>query len=117
MTRFRWLLLRVLRPRVRRSLLLAVPFALYGCASAETQKVATIQVARDYYRARYDEQCHVGPPPVWCTGFDAKLNQTDHDLNEATAALAFVKTSGAKMPLQLRAIKADVRALQVGYKP
>lgn len=89
---------------------------LFGCSSAAT-KVATHQVARDYYRARFDQACHVPAPPTWCAGFDLKLNRTDADLREAVSALEWVKKSNARMPLQLKALTDDKKALEAGYKP
>ena len=88
---------------------------LGGCASYEVRTaraVATHQVARDFYRHRYDEACHVPAFPAWCNGRDALLNTYDKHLAEATDALGWVKKSGARMPLQLDALAADRKALE-----
>jgi hypothetical protein len=107
------------RPRIRARLLLAVPFFITAGCATPTQKVATAQVARDFYRARYDETCpHVRLiVPAWCGGYDISLNVTDGHLREANAALVWYSKSKAKMPLQLKAIDKDVKALKKGYKP
>lgn len=89
---------------------------LFGCATAE-RSVASHQVARDFYRHRFDEACHVAQAPKWCAGFDVTLNATDKHLDEGTAALVWVQKSKAKMPLQLQMLKADEKALKAGYKP
>lgn len=101
--------------RVGRLLLgLGAPAILSGCASygrhaAET--VATHQVARDFYRARYEEACHVQDYPAWCVGRDMKLNAYDAHLREAGDSLKWVE-KGARMPLQLGLLAADKKGLK-----
>jgi hypothetical protein len=121
----RLLVVRALRPRLSGSFLpypLRVAGAalaltvLLGCSSA-VKTTASIQVARDFYRNRHTEVCHAVQFPKWCVGFDVLLNKTDRDLDEATAALVWVRTAKAAMPLQLKAITTDAKALKAGYKP
>lgn len=104
------------RPWLVVAALVAVALLLSGCTAAVKQ-VATYQVARDFYRARYDTSCHAAASPAWCTGFDRTLNRTDTDLGEANVALEWVRKAGARMPLQLKALKTDAAELKKGYKP
>ena len=93
-----------------------VVLLLTGCASPAT-RVSTAQVARDFYRARFEDSCHAVPAPAWCHGYAAVLNKTDKDIVEANAALDLWHLAKAAMPLQLNALKTDTTALKAGYKP
>jgi hypothetical protein len=117
---------------VRKLALILTCFALVACATP-TQKIATAQIARDFYRHRFDETCLVrshhgdrnpavpqpaSSMPAWCDGYDVLLNSADHDLREGVAAMEkVVLTHGAKMPLQLHTIELSMDALAKGYKP
>jgi hypothetical protein len=101
--------------RVKTLVLLTIAILGLGCSSAAT-KVSTAQVARDFYRARFEDSCHAVPDPAWCHGYAAVLNKADKDLVEANAALDLWHLAKAKMPLQLNALKTDATALKAGYK-
>jgi hypothetical protein len=107
---------RTLRSSIRRASVAFAAMLLFGCATP-TQRVATAQVARDFYRARYDEVCHIRLTPAWCAGYDVALNETDKTLHEGSAALVYVRESKAAMPLQLKAIDKGIKALKKGYRP
>ena len=91
--------------------------AFWPFPQAPTKKVATAQVARDFYRARFEDSCHAVPDPAWCHGYAAILNKTDRDIVEANAALDLWHQAKAAMPLQLNALKVDVAAMKAGFQP
>ena len=88
-----------------------------GCMSP-VRRVATHQVAYDFYRARYMETCPAPRKPApWCKGFDGLVNRYQLDLQEGTEALVWVRKSKAKAPLQLKVLDVDRKKLTKGYKP
>src|ERR1035441_10512237 len=102
--------------RVKTFVLVTIAIFGLGCSSPAT-RVSTAQVARDFYRARFEDSCHAVPAPAWCHGYAAVLNKTDKDIVEANAALDLWHLAKAAMPLQLNALKTDTTALKAGDKP
>lgn len=80
--------------------------ATAGCASAAKQ-VATHQNSYDFREARYEEACAVAQPPSECVEAWRDLHAYEKHLHEAAKALK----NGGGLPLQLKAIKADGKAL------
>lgn len=77
-----------------------------GCASA-AKTVATHQNSYDFREARYEEACIVAQPPAECIEAWKELHTYEKHLHEAAKALK----NGGGMPLQLKALDRDGKAL------
>jgi len=79
---------------------------LFGCTSAAKQ-VARYQNDYDYRESAYEEKCIVASPPSQCVEAWVALHKNEKHLHGAAKALK----NGGPLPLQIKALKADAKAL------
>ena len=92
---------------MRRILLVIIMVASASCASPATT-IATHLNHREFYYNRYLEECVVLKGPETCIEFQAAINRYKESVMEAEAANA----RGGKLPLQLKALKENLKKVE-----